>query len=129
MRTMSKGRDTRPEMALRRELWRRGRRYRVDHPLPLPGVHRRADLVFSKARLAVFVDGCYWHVCPAHGTEPRTNAEYWSAKLRRNVARDRETDQLACEAGWGLLRVWEHEKTMDAADRVEAALRALSRVT
>lgn len=124
---MSRGRDTQPELALRRELWGRGRRYRIDYPLPLVGVRRRADIAFPSYRLAVLVDGCYWHVCPEHGTDPRTNAPYWSAKLRRNVERDRETDQLAHDTGWRLLRVWEHEHPVDAADRVEGALRERAR--
>ena len=115
-------RDTKPELVLRRLLHSRGLRYRVDHPI-VPGLRRRADIVFTRARVAVFVDGCYWHVCPEHGTEPQSNAGYWSAKLARNVERDRETDRLATEAGWTVLRVWEHEPAEEAADRVEVAVR------
>ena len=115
-------RDTKPELVLRRLLHGRGLRYRVDHPI-VAGLRRRADIVFTRARVAVFVDGCYWHVCPQHGTEPQSNAGYWSAKLARNVERDRETDRLATEAGWTVLRVWEHEPPEEAADRVEAAVR------
>lgn len=123
MRTMSAGRDTAPELALRRELWRRGHRgYRVNHPLGLPGVRRRADMAFTRFRLAVFLDGCYWHSCPHHGTQPRTNTGYWSTKLARNVERDRQTDRLAADAGWKVLRIWEHEETAEAADRVERAV-------
>lgn len=123
MQAQSRGRDTKPELAVRRELWRRGLRYRVDRPLDLPGVRRRADAVFVGQRVAVFVDGCYWHVCPEHGTQPRTNAAYWSTKLARNVERDRQTDHLAAVAGWTVIRVWEHEPAVAAADRIEAAVR------
>src|SRR3954471_18689778 len=87
-------RDTAPELALRRELHRLGLRYRVD-VAPAPSrSRRRADVVFSRQRIAVFVDGCFWHGCEEHGVRPRANAEYWRAKLRRNVERDRETDAL-----------------------------------
>lgn len=114
-------RDTQPEMRLRRALHARGHRYRVDYP-PLPGVRRRADLVFTRRRVAVFVDGCYWHGCPTHGTQPRSNAEYWRAKIARNVERDRETDRLLASAGWRVVRVWEHDPVERAVERVEAAL-------
>lgn len=117
-------RDTSPELALRRLLHARGLRYRVDAPLPLPGVRRRADLVFPSARMAVFVDGSFWHACPEHGTAPRANAWYWGPKLARNAGRDRDTDRRLAEAGWLAVRVWEHEDPAEAALRVEAAVRA-----
>lgn len=113
----NKSRDTRPEMALRRELHRRGLRYRV-HAQPLPLLSRKADLVFPAARVAVFVDGCFWHRCPEHGNAPRANSLYWSAKLDRNVARDRHTEAALTAAGWHVIRVWEHEDCHDAADIV-----------
>jgi DNA mismatch endonuclease, patch repair protein len=123
MQTMAAGRDTRPEIALRRELTRRGRRgYRVDRDLVLPGVRRRADIAWVGRRIAVFVDGCFWHACPEHGTTPATNTSYWTPKLARNVARDRQTDQIAAEHGWTVLRIWEHEPPTVAADRVEVVL-------
>src|SRR5438105_437916 len=84
-------RDTGPELALRRELHRRGLRFRVDHP-PVSGLQCRADMVFTRARVAVFVDGCFWHGCPEHGTLPRANGEWWRAKLEANAARDRRND-------------------------------------
>jgi DNA mismatch endonuclease, patch repair protein len=118
-------RDTAPELALRRELHRRGRRYRVDLA-PLPGIRRRADLVFPGARVAVFVDGCFWHSCPAHATSPKNNADWWAAKLAGNVARDRDTDARLTAAGWTVVRIWEHEDPVAAADAVEAALRGKS---
>lgn len=115
-------RDTAPELALRRELHRRGRRYRVDLA-PLPGMRRRADLVFPRARVAVFVDGCFWHRCPVHATFPKNNAQWWATKLDGNVARDRDTDTRLAEAGWTVVRIWEHEDPVAAADVVEAVVR------
>lgn len=115
-----KVRDTAPELALRRLLHARGLRYRVDVP-PLPGLRRRADVVFTRARLAVFVDGCFWHRCPEHGTSPKNNAEWWRDKLDRNVQRDRDTDRTLTDAGWQVLRFWEHEPPGLVADRVQEA--------
>ncbi|MEZ5257880.1 MAG: very short patch repair endonuclease [Ilumatobacteraceae bacterium] len=106
-------RDTEPELALRRELHRRGLRYRVDRR-PIPGLRSRADLVFGPARVAVFVDGCFWHGCPEHATEPKHNASWWREKLATNVERDRRVDETLADAGWLSMRVWEHE---DAAER------------
>ena len=114
--------ETRPEVALRSELHRRGLRFRK-HRQVTPALRCRADVVFSKARVAVFVDGCFWHRCPEHLTDPRTNSSYWAAKLDRNVARDRRNDAALEAAGWLVVRVWEHESPSGAADRVEAALR------
>jgi DNA mismatch endonuclease (patch repair protein) len=89
----------------------------------MAGVRRRADIVFVRAQVAVFVDGCFWHHCPDHGTTPRHNGEWWAAKLDRTVARDRETDARLETAGWTVLRIWEHECPSEAADRVERAVR------
>ncbi len=115
-------RDTAPELLLRRELHRRGLRFRVDHPLPgMP--RRRADVTFTRARIAVFVDGCFWHGCPEHATRPTANADWWAAKLARNVARDRETDAHLRDAGWQVLRFWEHEDIHAAAALIAAAYR------
>ncbi|WP_405113487.1 very short patch repair endonuclease [Micromonospora sp. NBC_01405] len=111
--------STKPELSLRRELHRRGLRFRVNHPA-LPG---RPDLAFTRAKVAVFVDGCFWHRCPQHGTIPRNNREWWQAKLDRNVARDRAKDVALAELGWIVLHVWEHEATDAAADRVQAEWR------
>lgn len=117
----TKRRDTAPEMLLRRELHRRGRRFRV--VLKVPGNNRRTiDIAFPKQKLAVFVDGCFWHGCPDHGTQPSANAEWWSAKLAANRARDEDTDRLLQNAGWNVIRVWEHEESHSAADRVIRAL-------
>lgn len=116
-------RDTDAEMMLRRLLHARGLRYRVDRPLPgMP--RRRADLMFPAQRVAVFVDGCFWHGCPEHKTEPKKNGAWWATKLARNVERDRETDAHLAELGWTVVRVWEHEEPACAADAVEAVVRS-----
>ncbi|WP_075819586.1 very short patch repair endonuclease [Serinicoccus sp. CNJ-927] len=114
-------RDTAPEIALRRALHRAGRRFRVVYPVP--GNQRRTvDIAFTRARLAVFVDGCFWHGCPAHGTSPKANTEWWNAKLATNVARDRDTDLLLERSGWRVLRCWEHVPVEEAIRAIEAAL-------
>jgi DNA mismatch endonuclease, patch repair protein len=110
---------TKPEVQLRRELHRRGLRFRVSHA-GLPG---RPDVVFTRVKIAVFVDGCFWHRCPDHGTLPRNNREWWRAKLDRNVARDRAKDAALAELGWSVVHVWEHEAPGLAADLVEAEWR------
>lgn len=115
-------RDTAPELALRRELHRRGVRYYVDRA-PMKGVRRRADLVFPRRKVAVYVDGCFWHSCPQHATFPKNNAQWWAEKLAGNVTRDRNTDSTLTDAGWTVVRIWEHENPVVAADRVQAALR------
>jgi DNA mismatch endonuclease (patch repair protein) len=115
-------RDTAPEMALRRALHRRGLRYRVD-AAPLPGLRRTADLVFPRERVAVYVDGCFWHACPQHASVPKANRAWWTEKLAANVRRDRDTDDRLERAGWAVVRVWSHEDAGVAADRVEALVR------
>ncbi|MEG8177035.1 very short patch repair endonuclease [Nocardia terpenica] len=112
---------TAPEIALRKELHRRGFRFFVDRA-PLAGLRRRADLVFPRRRVAVYVDGCFWHCCPEHATYPKNNAEWWAAKLAGNVSRDRDTDARLAAAGWTVVRIWEHEPATDAADRIQAVL-------
>ena len=119
----NRGRDTGPELAVRRLVHAAGLRYRVD-TRPLPDLNRRADLVFTRARVAAFIDGCFWHGCPKHHTVARTNAGFWAEKVRRNQARDVETDRLLTEAGWIVIREWEHEDPAVVADRV---LKAVSR--
>ncbi|MEV5541772.1 very short patch repair endonuclease [Saccharopolyspora shandongensis] len=119
----NKGRDTKPEIALRREVHALGMRYRVS-VRPLPGVRRTADLVFTKVKVAVFLDGCFWHGCPEHHTKSATNAAYWAEKVERNRERDRETDQLLAEAGWAVVRVWEHENPANAAIQVAELVRS-----
>lgn len=114
-------RDTRPEMALRRLLHSAGYRYRVHHPVP--GRRRRTmDIAFTRYRLAVFVDGCFWHGCPEHGGLPASNREWWAHKIQVTRARDVDTaDSLRAE-GWAVLRFWEHESAKDMEVRVSAAL-------
>lgn len=115
-------RDSRAELALRRELHARGRRFFVDRSVEPLGRRRRVDIVFPRLRLAVFVDSCFYHRCPEHGTSPRTNGEWWQLKLDRNVARDRDTDARLRGAGWRVIRAWEHEPPRLIADRIETAL-------
>ena len=114
-------RDTAPELALRSALHCRGLRYRVD-VAPVVGLRRRADLVFGRARVAVFVDGCFWHGCPVHATWPRANAAWWRAKIEATRRRDADTNRRLADAGWTVVRVWEHEETDSAVERVVAAL-------
>lgn len=119
----NRSQDTKPELALRSEIHRRGMRYRVSHR-PIPNVRMTADLVFPRLRIAVFLDGCFWHGCPEHYIPPNTNSHYWEAKLARNRRRDAEADRALKKSGWLALRFWEHEDTADIADRVERAVRA-----
>jgi len=114
-------RDTPPELALRKELHRHGLRY-FTHRRPLPNLRRQADVVFPRVRVAVFVDGCFWHGCPEHGVRPTTNNWYWQEKIARNGARDTDTDRRLTEGGWMAIRVWEHESTTQAATRVIATV-------
>lgn len=116
-------RDTAPEFALRRVVHALGLRYRVDRP-PIPGMRTRADLVFGPSRVAVFVDGCFWHACPSHGTLPANNRSWWVAKLDANRARDRSTDEILRQGGWEPVRVWEHEDPAEAALRIRAVVQA-----
>lgn len=118
-----RSRNTAVEMALRRELHRMGMRYRL-HRRPMPGVRREADIVFGPAKVAVFVDGCFWHGCPEHATWPKTNDEFWRDKIERNRARDQDTDRRLTAAGWLPIRVWEHEDPLQAAERVHVTVSA-----
>lgn len=121
----NRGRDTKPEMAVRRALHALGYRYRVD-VRPEPNLNRRADLVFTRPKVAVFVDGCYWHGCPKHYTSPVTNASFWSGKIAGNRERDAETTRLLEAAGWSVVRAWEHEPTEDVVSRVREAIQRRS---
>lgn len=117
--------DTTPELALRRALFAAGLRYRIDFP-PLPEMRRRrADVVFSRARVAVFVDGCFWHSCPLHGSLPRANRAWWAAKLEANRARDAETDEFLATHGWVVLRYWEHCDPIAAAAEIAEVVRQI----
>lgn len=117
--------DTAPELAVRRVLHRRGLRYRVN--ATIPGIaslaRRRMDIVFPRARTVVLVDGCFWHGCPLHATQAKANATFWRTKIEGNVRRDRDTDATLRDAGWTVLRAWEHEDPEKVADQVEQHVR------
>jgi DNA mismatch endonuclease, patch repair protein len=117
--------DTKPELALRRALHRLGYRYRKDYRLDLDGGKRvRPDIAFTARKVAVFVDGCFWHACPQHGSKPRANEWYWGPKLLKNVERDRGNDTALMLAGWTVVRLWEHVPVADAVATVVTALTA-----
>ncbi len=118
----NRSRDTLPELALRRALHARGLRYFVNRR-PLPGLRRTADIVFPTARVAVFVDGCFWHGCPEHHTSAKANATFWADKVSDNRARDADTNAALTAAGWTPLRIWEHTPVEEAIAQVIAAVR------
>ena len=113
--------DTNAELAVRHLLHAAGLRYRVEYPVP-GMARRRIDVAFTRARVAVLIDGCFWHGCPRHATQPKANAEWWRNKLDRNMARDRETTEHLIAAGWVVLRFWEHEAPEEVAGSVRAAV-------
>jgi DNA mismatch endonuclease, patch repair protein len=115
------GKNTKPEMALRRALWSLGLRYRIH--LPLPG---RPDIVFPRVRLAIFVDGCFWHRCPVHSKRPKTNAAFWEKKIAGNCERDARVNATLQSAGWSVLRCWEHDVEQDPTKTVRRIVRALN---
>ncbi|MFC8448526.1 very short patch repair endonuclease [Kitasatospora sp. NPDC057223] len=116
--------DTAMEVAVRKLLHSGGLRYRVG--LPVPGIRRRTiDIAFTRAKVAIFLDGCFWHGCPEHATRPKANAAWWQEKLARNVARDLETTEHLERAGWLVLRFWEHEAPQAAAQRIRAEVAAV----
>ncbi|MEU8978387.1 very short patch repair endonuclease [Streptomyces sp. NPDC058251] len=113
--------DTGAELAVRRLLHAAGLRYRVEYPVPgMP--RRRIDVAFTRAKVAVLIDGCFWHGCPQHATHPKANADWWRRKLDRNMARDRETTEHLLAAGWTVLRFWEHMSAEEIAAAVRAAV-------
>ncbi|MGW2728497.1 very short patch repair endonuclease [Streptomyces sp. NPDC001494] len=117
----NRSRDTRPELALRRAVHALGLRYRVA-TRPIPTLRRTADLVFPRQKVAVFLDGCFWHGCPEHHTKAARNSDYWQAKVRRNRERDLDTTERLAAAGWLVLRFWEHEDLAAAALVVQRAV-------
>lgn len=123
----NRGRDTGPELALRRELHKRGLRYRVNRA-PIQKLRRTVDILFPRERIAVFVDGCFWHGCPEHHTSAKTNAGYWSTKVETNRNRDAETTLALQSEGWLVLRFWEHIPASEAADAVHAAVAEVRQV-
>jgi DNA mismatch endonuclease, patch repair protein len=115
--------DTKPELALRRALHKLGYRYRKDYRVDLDAGRRvRPDIVFTSRKVAVFVDGCFWHACPEHGTKPKNNEWYWSPKLRRNAERDQLNTAALTDAGWQVVRLWEHVTLEDAVKAVITAV-------
>jgi DNA mismatch endonuclease (patch repair protein) len=118
----NRSKDTKPELALRQVLHRHGYRYRVGLRLTLPGRNVRPDIVFTKRRVAVFIDGCFWHSCPEHGRCPSDPTGYWRAKLARNRERDTAVDEAMAASGWTVVRIWEHEPSDLALARVSAVL-------
>lgn len=118
---LQRRRDTAPETQVRQLLFTAGARYRVS--LPVPGLSRRTiDIAFTRSRIAVFIDGCFWHGCPDHATSPRANGEWWAHKLQVNRDRDAATTRHLTDLGWKVLRFWEHEDQATVADRVLAAI-------
>ena len=115
--------DTKPELALRSALHQRGLRFRK-HVRPLEDFSCRADIVFPRARVAVFIDGCFWHGCACKTVQPKSHSEFWSAKIAHNQARDLRNDAALRAAGWAVLRVWEHEDIAAASERIATAVRA-----
>jgi DNA mismatch endonuclease (patch repair protein) len=118
----NKGRDTKPERALRSAVHALGMRYRVGLR-PVPQVRRTADIVFTRAKVAVFLDGCFWHGCQEHHRPAKKNSDFWDAKIKGNMTRDADTDARLREAGWRVVRVWEHEPPAVAASRIQAAVK------
>jgi DNA mismatch endonuclease (patch repair protein) len=113
--------DTAAELLVRRRLHAAGLRYRVEYPVP-GMARRRIDVAFNSVKVAVLIDGCFWHGCPEHASQPKSNAEWWRQKLHRNMARDAETTEHLVAAGWEVLRFWEHEAPEDVALRIAAAV-------
>jgi DNA mismatch endonuclease (patch repair protein) len=114
--------DTKPELALRAALHALGYRYRKDFRLDLPLRRVRPDVAFTRRKVAVFIDGCFWHACPEHGSKPKSNQWYWSPKLAKNVERDRAADEALAQAGWTVVRLWEHTPLEDAVALVVDAV-------
>ncbi len=117
----NRSRDTKPELAVRRVLHGMGLRYRVARP-PVIGSRRSADLVFTRLKIVVFIDGCFWHGCPEHYREPKSNFDYWREKVRRNRERDIETSKFLRSEGWTVLRYWSHENAADVAEEIAQAV-------
>lgn len=120
----NRSRDTKPELLIRRELHRRGWRYRVAHRPLTTDRRRTVDIAFTRLKVAIHIDGCFWHGCDQHFIPPKTNPAYWRSKIALNADRDQDTDSRLIAEGWLVLRFWEHEDPADAVARIEEALRA-----
>lgn len=116
-----KSKNTKPEMLLRKELWQLGLRYRLKNDLP-----GNPDIVFPGKKVVIFVDGCFWHGCPIHGTIPKTNTTFWRNKIRRNIERDRDNDSTLTQQGWLVIRVWEHAIKENLSQTTKRIVKALS---
>lgn len=114
-------RGTKLEAALRARLWQQGLRYRL-HYKAIPGSRREVDIAFPGRKVAVFVDGCFWHGCTEHRPLPTANREWWSAKIEENRTRDRDTNARLAALGWTVLRIWEHEDVEAAVSRIRAVV-------
>ena len=123
----AKPRDTAPEKAIRSAIHSRGLRFRIDSK-PIKELNRRADIVLRSVKVAIFIDGCFWHGCPIHGTQAKANAEFWCSKIKRNQERDADTTRQLKEAGWKVIRVWEHEDPMEAAEKIYNSIRNNSKI-
>lgn len=120
----NRSRDTKPEVQLRSLLHARGLRFRVNRRIQASGLQVRPDIVFNRYRVAVFVDGCFWHSCREHGISPQVNKTYWLPKLKRVAKRDRVVGERLSAAGWSVIRIWEHTPPNMAADVIKGALRS-----
>jgi DNA mismatch endonuclease (patch repair protein) len=119
--------DTKPELRVRSLLHKRGLRFRKDLAIRLPGLRVCPDIVFTRRKVAIFIDGCFWHRCPQHGNRPRANTEYWSRKLAHNVDRDKRVTVALRAEGWTVIRIWEHVPPEEAAALIEAGVRSAQR--
>lgn len=120
----NRSKDTHPEIRLRSALHGHGLRFRKSYAVQSEGMRVRIDIAFPRRRIAVFVDGCFWHSCPTHGVRPAVNQQYWLPKLRRNTERDRRVDRFLVSAGWTVIRVWEHESADAVALRISQLITA-----
>lgn len=120
----NRSRDTAPELAVRKLLHASGLRYRVASR-PVPSMRRTADILFTRAKLAVFIDGCFWHGCPAHYVEPKSHVEYWRPKIAGNIARDLDTTRQLVDEGWIVVRFWAHESPNEVANSITRTLQRI----
>jgi len=120
-----KGRDTKPEILLKKALWAEGLRHWLQYRVNGRSVAGRPDLVFPGGRMVVFVDGCFWHGCPEHATKRKGDEEFWGQKLKRNIDRHKEVTETLCQRGWSVLRIWEHEIKNDLSQTVDKVMLAL----
>ena len=110
--------NTKPEVLIRTHLHRAGYRFRKDFNIKINGKNYRPDIAFTKQKVAIFIDGCFWHLCPIHGHIPKTNIHYWEPKLKKNSERDKNSNKVLRKAGWKVVRVWEHVSIKEAANSI-----------